>query len=212
MLSRFENIDQFKFLICLDCEFTCWTNSFDLEWPDPEFPPEVIQIGLSVYDVPAFTLLDEFVSYVSPRVNPTLSEYCKNLLNLTQGTVDNAKGFSAMVNDIAIFLHFYPPPQALVCSFGPDRKKINADTLRHSVDDPFARYEKLDLRVEATRILGHNGQSIVREWVYRKLGLPDCAKRHDALYDARDLVRIVDALHTYQASCQTDMSNRKQTH
>ena len=77
------------------------------------------------------------------------------------------------------------------------------------MDDPFARYEKLDLRVEATRILGHNGESIVREWVYRKLGLPDCAKRHDALYDARDLVRIVDALHTYQASCQTDMSKMK---
>ena len=212
MLSRFENIDRFKFLIYLDCEFTCWTNSFDLEWRDPEFPPEVIQIGLSVYDVPSFTFLDEFVSYVSPRVNSTLSEYCKNLLDLTQGTIDNAKSFSAITDDIAVFLKSYPPSRVLICSFGPDWEKVNADALRHSVVDPFARFEKLDLRVEALRILEHNDQSIAREWVYRKLGLPDCVKRHDALYDARDLVRIIDALHTYQASCQTEMSNGKQTH
>ena len=200
MLSRLQNTDQFKFLICLDCEFTCWANSLDLEWSDPKFPPEVIQIGLSVYDVPAFTLLDEFISYVSPTVNPTLSEYCKKLLNLTQSTVDNAESFLAMVKNIAVFLHYYPPSRGLVCSFGPDWDKIKADALRHSVDDPFARFEKLDLRVEATRVLGHTGQSIVRESVHRRLGLTDCANRHDALYDARDLVRIVDALHTYQTS------------
>ena len=93
MLSRLENIDQFKFFIGLDCEFTCWTNSFDLDWADPEFPPEVIQIGLSVYDVSVFSLLDEFDSYVSPVVNRMLSDYCKDLLNLTQDTIDNAKKF-----------------------------------------------------------------------------------------------------------------------
>ena len=211
MLSRFENIDQFNFLICLDCEFTCWPNSSDLEWPDPEFPPEVIQIGLSVYDVPAFTLLDEFVSYVSPRVNSTLSEYCKNLLNLTQDTIDNAKSFSAIANDIDVFLNVYPSSRALVCSFGPDWIKINADALRHSVDDPFVRYKKLDLRVEAARILRYKGQSIVREWIYQKFDLPECADRHDALYDARDLARIVDALNTYQAFCQTSTTNMKDT-
>ena len=140
MLSRFENIDQFKFLICLDAEFTCWTNSFDLEWPDPNFPPEVIQIGLSVYKVPEFTLSDEFASYVLPRVNSTLSEYCKNLLNLTQGAIDTAKSFSVIAGDIAVFLNSYPPSRALVCSFGADWKKINADAVRHSVDDPFAQF------------------------------------------------------------------------
>ena len=212
MFNRFENIDQFQFLICLDCEFTCWTNSFDLQWPDPEFPPEVIQIGLSVYEVQAFTLLDEFVSYVLPKVNSTLSEYCKNLLNLTQGAIDNAKNFSAIADEISVFLDSYPPSRALVCSFGPDWIKINADSLRHSVADPFARYKKLDVRVEATRIFRHTGQPIVRESVYRKLGLPACVNRHDALYDARDLGRIIDALHTYQTSCETAMLTGKQTH
>ena len=212
MLSRFANIDQFKFFICLDTEFTCWANSYELEWPDPKFPPEVIQIGLSVYEVPEFTLSDEFASYVLPRVNSTLSEYCKNLLNLTQGVIDTAKIFSVIVGDIAVFLNSYPPSRALVCSFGADWEKINADAFRHSVDDPFAQFEKLDLRIEASRILGYTGQSIVREWIYRKFGLPDCAKRHDALCDARDLVRIVDALNTYQGSCQTDILNGIQTH
>ena len=212
MLSRFENIDQFKFLICVDCEFTCWTNSSKLDWPDPEFPPEVIQIGISVYDVSGFTLLDEFSSYVSPIVNPTLSEYCKNLLNLTQVTINSAKSFSAIANNVVVFLNSFPRHHALVCSFGPDWTKINADALRHSVDDPFARFKKLDLRVEAARILGYNGKLLVREWVYRKLDLSDCAKRHDALYDARDLARIVDALNTYQAFCQTSTTNMKDTH
>jgi inhibitor of KinA sporulation pathway (predicted exonuclease) len=190
-------LEKIDYLVCLDSEWTCWEDSLEKGWPDPDFPPEVIQIGLSIFDNETLTLLDEFVSYVSPRVNPMLSEYCKNLLSLTQDTIDNAKSFSSIANDIAVFLEAYPPSRAVVYSFGPDWETISADALRHSVDDPLDRFEKLDLRVEAARILGHNGQSILREWVYRSLGLSDCAKRHDALYDARDLVRIIDALRTY---------------
>ena len=123
------------------------------------FPPEVIQIGLSIVDNKTLTLLDEVFSYVSPRVNPMMSEYCKNLPSLTQDTVDNEKSIPSIANDIAVFPEAYPPSRAVVYSFGLDWEKITIDVLRYSVDDSLNRFEKLDLRVEAARVLGHNSQS-----------------------------------------------------
>ena len=208
MLINFGNVDDCTFLICLDCEFTCWENSEALDWPDPDFPPEIIQIGLSVYDILTFTVLDEFSSYVSPKVNTALSEYCKDLLDINQENIDNAKLFSQIADSINVFLNPYTPPKSLVCSFGPDCERIAADSRRQSFTDPLARYNKLDLRLEAARILGYGNQSIYREFIYKDLDLPPCVGRHDALSDARDLVRIVQALRNYQESCQTDPRNK----
>jgi inhibitor of KinA sporulation pathway (predicted exonuclease) len=212
MTSRFENIDHYRSLICLDCEFTCWKDSLDAGWPDPDFPPELIQIGLSVYNVPAFALIDEFVSFVSPMVNPTLSEYCKDLLNVSQESVNNATMFSEIANDITIFFESNVVSEALVCSFGAqDWEIIASDSIRHSVSDPLTQFEKLDLKVEAARILGYDRYSITRELIYKKFGLSGCNKRHDALYDARDLIRIINLLHHYQESSETSRENIKET-
>ena len=92
-LLSFEEIDKFEYLICLDSEWTCWENSLENRWSDPEYPPEVIQIGLAIYDLSQGRILDEFVSYVSPTINPILSDYCKNLLLITQEIVDQARRF-----------------------------------------------------------------------------------------------------------------------
>ena len=44
-------LNQFSHLICLDLEYTCWENSIQDDWPDPQFPAEILQVGMAVFDL-----------------------------------------------------------------------------------------------------------------------------------------------------------------
>ena len=196
-LLSFEEIDKFEYLICLDSEWTCWENSLENRWSDPEYPPEAIQIGLAIYDLSQGRILDEFVSYVSPTINPILSDYCKNLLLITQEIVDQARRFPEVSNDISVLLKNYSPSRGFICSFGSDWEKIAANALRCTVNDPLVSFQKLDLYLELSGILEHDNDSKSREVAWEILGLPEMPNRHDALVDAHDVKRILDAAREY---------------
>ena len=191
ILRCFEEIDDFNFLICLDTEWTCWEDSFKLGWPDPKFPPEIIQIGLAVYDIPAFSLLNTFVSYVSPKVNPVLSEYCTTLLPLTQSDIDQASCFCEVSGDVTAFLAPYLPQLSLICSFGQDCEYVAADANRHLVDNPLSAFSDMDVRCEFSRIFDIPIRKITREFIMKKLNLVEAVGRHDALFDAHQVCELI---------------------
>ena len=76
-------------------------------------------------------------------------------------------------------------------------KKIAANALRCSVDDPLVLFPKLDLCLEFPGILEHGNDSQSRELVWKILGLPAMLNRHDALADAHDVKRILDTAREY---------------
>jgi len=197
---RFDLIDNYEHLICLDSEWTCWETSLQTRWSNPKYPPEVIQIGLAIYEIANDNLSEEYVSYISPTINPTLSAYCKNLLNITQETIDQARSFSEVVNEISLLLREYSHSSGLVCSFGADWEFIAADAEKYSVDDPFAMFDKMDLRLELSRILKAGYQSVDREVANCAYNMTECSNRHDALTDARDVKRILDAIRSCEKS------------
>ena len=190
-----DDLRQFKSVLCLDTEFTCWENSLRDGWSDPEFPPEILQIGLAGYDNTSGETISEYVSFVRPVLNRELSNYCKNLLRLSQQTIDQACSLPVIVTEIENHLLDYKPENSCLCSFGPDLIRISGDTARQNLPDPFDAFSWLDLYSEATRILSvapERGSE--REGVKQRLGLRESANRHDALDDARDVKLILDAL------------------
>ena len=70
---RLNLVDNYDYLICLDGEWTCWETSLHTGWSNPKYPPEVIQIGIAIYDINNNNLLNEYVSYISPTINPAHS-------------------------------------------------------------------------------------------------------------------------------------------
>ena len=83
----------YDLILFLDGEYTCWENSHETLWSDPQYPPELLQIAIVVYSIEEKRYLKEFNSLVRPRINSCLSNYCKNLLKITQEEIDNANEF-----------------------------------------------------------------------------------------------------------------------
>ncbi len=189
-----DDLGQFKSVLCLDTEFTCWENSLRGGWSDPEFPPEILQIGLAGYDTASGTTISEYVSFVRPALNRELSDYCKNLLRLSQQTIDQASSLPVIVTEIENYLLDFKPKNCCLCSFGPDLIKISGDTARQNLPDPFEKFAWLNLQSEAGGVLPETGTRPQREDIKPGLGLNESINRHDALDDARDVKLILDAL------------------
>ncbi len=190
-----DNLGQFKSVLCLDTEFTCWENSIRGGWSDPEFPPEILQIGLAGYDTASGETISEYVSFVRPALNRELSDYCKNLLRLSQQTIDQASSLPVIVTEIENYLLDFKPKNCCLCSFGPDLIKISGDTARQNLPDPFEKFAWLNLQSEAGGVLPETGTRPQREDIKSGLGLSESINRHDALDDARDVKLILDALY-----------------
>ena len=189
------DLGQYKYVLCLDTEFTCWENSLRGGWSDPEFPPEILQIGLAGYDNTSGETISEYVSFVRPVLNRELSNYCKNLLRLSQQTIDQACSLPVIVTEIENYLLDYKPENSCLCSFGPDLIQISEDTTRQGLSDPFEQFAWLNLQSEASKVLSLVGELPERIDVRSALGLTESLHRHDALDDARDIKLILDPLH-----------------
>ena len=190
-----DDLGQFKSVLCLDTEFTCWENSLRGGWSDPEFPPEILQIGLAGYDNTSGETISEYVSFVRPVLNRELSDYCKNLLRLSQQIIDQASSLPVVVTEIENYLLDYRPEICCFCSFGPDLIQVAQDTVRQGLSDPFDQFAWLNLQSEASKVLSMVGELPERIDVRSALGLTESLHRHDALDDARDVKLILDPLH-----------------
>jgi len=191
---RLGDLGRYRYVLCLDAEFTCWENSLRDGWSDPKYPPEILQIGLVGYDNITGETISEYVSFVRPVLNPVLSDYCKNLLRLSQQTIDRAPGLSLVLAEIENHLLGYSLESCCLCSFGPDLIQIAEDTARQGLPDPFGQFRWLNLRMEASRLLNRAMELSERTDIRSELGLTESLHRHDALDDARDVKLLLDAL------------------
>jgi inhibitor of KinA sporulation pathway (predicted exonuclease) len=190
-----DDLEQYKYVLCLDTEFTCWENSQRDSWPNPDFPAEILQIGMVAYDNTTRKTVSEYVSFVRPVLNRELSDYCKNLLRLSQQIIDQASSLPVVVTEIENYLLDYRPEICCFCSFGPDLIQVAQDTVRQGLSDPFDQFAWLNLQSEASKVLSMVGELPERIDVRSALGLTESLHRHDALDDARDVKLILDPLY-----------------
>jgi inhibitor of KinA sporulation pathway (predicted exonuclease) len=99
-LISLNESNHFGLVAFLDCEYTCWENSERTSWVDPKYPQELIQFGLANLDVRGNGYIEKYSRYVCPRINPVLSGYCKDLLGITQDTIDSAEDFCTVAGEI----------------------------------------------------------------------------------------------------------------
>ena len=185
---------QFSYLICLDLEYTCWENSIQDDWPDPQFPAEILQVGMAVFDLIQGQCLNKFSAYVRPVLNPRMSDYCANLLQISQNIIDDSPALPQVINKISSFLSDYGDDSTLVCAFGPDCKRFVDDATRHHRESPFWPYACLNLQQEAAKVMGMADKWPEREHIKQHFQLLPSANRHDALDDALDVKVLFDVL------------------
>ncbi len=184
----------YDLILFFDCEYTCWENSLKTLWPDPQYPPELLQIGIAVYNIKEKKYMKEFSSFVRPKINPHLSAYCKNLLKISQDEIDNAKEFSIISSRISEFVSFYTDYSLYICSWGDDYNRVSDDASRNKACDPFATLPRMNLMKEAIKVFGIKGNHASRDGIKEELDLKQIINRHDAMADAIDLLDIMDAL------------------
>ena len=174
----------------MDCEYTCWPNSEATMWADPKFPCETIQIGLAVFDILNWKKLETYSKYIRPKMNWILSDYCKNLLKISQGIIDQASDFCTISSEITYLLQKFSKHSVFVCSWGNDWDCISDDAKRNTIKDPFSHTPCLDLQQVSANIFGFEKKLVDRETITSKLGLSKSSNRHDALGDALELKDI----------------------
>ena len=187
----------YDLILFIDCEYTCWENSQKTLWSDPQYPPELLQIGIAVYNTREKIFLKEFSSLVRPKINPCLSSYCKNLLEISQEEIDNANEFPTVSSQISEFIDCYTNYSLCICSWGPDYIRISENALRNNATVPFATLPRMDLMDEALKVFGIRGNFVLRDDIKKELGLKSIINRHDAVADALDLLDVMDALRKY---------------
>jgi len=91
-----------NYIFVIDFEATCWENKDNKQWCQ-----EIIEFPCVVIDVQKAEIIDIFHEYISPVINPQLSQYCINLTGITQKQVDNGALFSEVVERFETFYRKY---------------------------------------------------------------------------------------------------------
>lgn len=71
--------------------------------PVIEFPVVLVRLrepDVGAADMPRLEVVDEFHTYIKPKLIPTLTDFCKTLTGISQSQVDQAQGFQAVVWDL----------------------------------------------------------------------------------------------------------------
>ena len=113
--------------IILDLEATCWEG-------DRTKRNEIIEIGaVKVIDG---KIADEFQRFIKPKLNPILSDFCKQLTSIKQEDVDNAQNFTEVIEGFQKWIgnDYY------LCSWGfYDKNQFASDCELHKLPTGWLR-------------------------------------------------------------------------
>jgi len=112
--------------IVLDLEATCWEGK-------NKSTNEIIEIGALCIDSNQ-NVLGEYCSFIQPKLNPILSDFCTELTTIEQKDVDNAPLFPEVLYDFLDWIESFGEPYYL-CSWGfYDRTQFKKDCTLHGLD------------------------------------------------------------------------------
>ena len=92
-------------------------------------PPEIIELPVVLVECATGQVVAEFHTYVRPEVNPSLTDFCRDLTGITQAQVDAAPTFPDALRMLAAWLEAQ--------GFAPDAPSLMAQAQEHdSPADP----------------------------------------------------------------------------
>lgn len=121
----------YLYLYCVDLEATC-DEVGESESPRPltVLPDqmETIEIGLVVIDLESLEIVSEFQRFVRPLINPTLTDFCKELTSIQQTDVDSSGTYVEVGQELGAFIARYP--NAAWASWGDyDARQLERDAV-----------------------------------------------------------------------------------
>lgn len=113
--------------IILDLEATCYDKN-DLQSKSKQ--SEIIEIG-AVKLNEKLEIISRFESFVKPKNDPVLSDFCKDLTRITQKDIDDADSFSEVIEDFKSWIG----SNYILCSWGfYDKNQFIKDCVLHGLD------------------------------------------------------------------------------
>lgn len=112
--------------IILDLEATCWKDRSVTK------QNEIIEIGAVKIDGNG-KIISEFCEFVKPKLNPELSDFCKELTTIEQSDIDSAETFDIVIERFKKWINLDEP--YVLCSWGfYDKKQFVKDCNLHNLD------------------------------------------------------------------------------
>jgi inhibitor of KinA sporulation pathway (predicted exonuclease) len=130
--------------VIFDLEATCWR----LRRPPRQ---EIIEIG-AVMVSDAGEIVGEFDRFIRPKLNPKLSEFCKELTSIQQADVDGAADFQDVIWEFEDWLKKANDRVTLYSWGDYDKQQLLMDAELHQMEIPWV-HQHMCLKSKHARLL-----------------------------------------------------------
>ena len=166
--------------IILDLEATCWRDR------SLNNQNEIIEIG-AVKINEKREKVDEFCSFIQPKLNPILSEFCTELTTIEQNDIDQTDGFEAVITNFWNWINL--EEDYLLCSWGfYDRSQFKKDCELHGMRTDWLK-PHISLKHQYAEIK-HLRRPMGMGGALRKENIPLEGTHHRGIDDARNISKI----------------------
>ena len=174
----FRSSAQGSRFVVVDLEATCWEGKH----PDRN---EIIEIGAVCYSV-GEGVVAAFQTFVKPKLQPVLSEFCTQLTHITQDEVNDAPAFP---DAFQRFHDWCTQMQPLAfASWGQyDLNQFKSDCRLHDI--PLWIENHVNLKVLFSEITGRGKSGMKRALYHYEIPLE--GTHHRGIDDARNIARIL---------------------
>ena len=187
-IKEFEENKIFDdYYIVIDFEATC-----DNKGIIPRNEMEIIEFAAISVRKDILTIEDEFTMFVKPQLHSELTDFCKNLTNITQYDVDTAFCFKDVLESFYIWLNKFEGNKTF-CSWGDyDKKQLQQDCILHDVEYPFSD-EHINVKKLFSEIKNYN-RTYSLGTAIKKLNLEFEGTPHRGIDDARNVAKVLSIL------------------
>lgn len=183
----------YAYFLIIDFEATCD------EINGANFPHEIIEFPIILYDVVLKRKVDVFHAYCKPFVNPSLSQFCKTLTNINQSTIDTAKSFPDVLTEVEHWLnkhHMFAKSFAVVCDCNADMAKfmrIQCDI--SNLEFPLWCTQWINIMKTFRQFYTVSSEvKLNMQKMLSGLGLEFKGRQHSGLNDAENILRITETM------------------
>lgn len=191
-LQAIQNlIAPYRYLYCVDLEATCDEVGVHESPRSLVVVPdqmETIEIGLVVIDLESLEIVDEFQRFVRPQINPTLTDFCKQLTSIQQSDVDGALTYQEVGEELRTFAARYL--DAAWASWGDyDARQLERDAGYAACPSLLDGLPHFNARKWHAGLYNNRPKSLKQ--TLESLGLVWMGTYHRGIDDARNVASIV---------------------
>ena len=169
--------------IILDLEASCWKDR------SVKKQNEIIEIGAIKVDGNG-KIISEFSEFVKPKLNPELSNFCKELTTIEQSDIDSADTFDKVLDRFTKWIKLDEP--YILCSWGfYDKNQFAKDCDLHKLDKNWLN-NHISLKHQYANIKKLD-KAIGMEGALKLEGFELDGTHHRGIDDARNILKIFKA-------------------